>query len=288
VKRRGFTLIELMVVIGIIAILSTLLIIGVGKLQTNAKRQQTVQLLENCRAMWAEYDSVKRLHIDQFIQPAPGNVTAEAEMSAEQTQNTFGDRIGIEVIITRAVFSMLRTQPNIRAEMDKFPSGRMFLTYYMTKPSEFELFYGVVTYTASNSGYPAGSYVTYNDPSTPAGRNFGYLCIHSVPLDQNGKAVMPTPPPTDPGYWMFLQQEPQDPVLLDAWGNPIICVIGGELGTGGQLNANGTVPLGSGVLKAGGRSFTVSAPDKRTFWASAGPDGDFSKGDDNLYSFEKF
>ena len=31
----------------------------------------------------------------------------------------------------------------------------------------------------------------------------------------------------------------------------------------------------------------IRSPDNRPFFASAGPDGDFSKGDDNLYSFEQ-
>ena len=31
----------------------------------------------------------------------------------------------------------------------------------------------------------------------------------------------------------------------------------------------------------------IAAPNNRPFFASAGPDGDFSKGDDNIYSFEQ-
>ena len=30
----------------------------------------------------------------------------------------------------------------------------------------------------------------------------------------------------------------------------------------------------------------IRSPDNRPFWASAGPDGDFRTGDDNMYSFE--
>ena len=72
------------------------------------------------------------------------------------------------------------------------------------------------------------------------------------------------------------------PMLLDGYGNPILYV----------------PPLGlSGVKvgeKAGGKTFTNSnltiqsneaAP--RAFFASAGEDGDFTKGDDNMYSFNK-
>jgi prepilin-type N-terminal cleavage/methylation domain-containing protein len=315
-KTQGFSLIEMMTVVAILAILSTLLIVGISKLQTNAKRQQTAQLLENCRAMWAEYDSVNRLHVDPFVMGAPGNVTLESEIATEQqTGNGLGDRIGTDVFFTRAVFALMRSQPGIKAEMDKFPSGRMFLTSQAASAQ----FQGNVSYqwgfnppaysaqTASISpGYLPGSMASYSDPVTQ--NTYAYLCIHA-PIS----GVVPSPP--DKGYWIPVNSmingnavvDTSDPVLLDAWGNPIICCIGGQLGTGQQIAADGTVPPGALVVGAKwangysattgapakvsnpgtARSIIVSAPDHRPFWASAGPDGDFSRGDDNIYSFEK-
>jgi type II secretory pathway pseudopilin PulG len=67
----------------------------------------------------------------------------------------------------------------------------------------------------------------------------------------------------------------QVPIVVDSWNNPIIFV-----------PAQGM----SGVT-AGGVTYTVAAPlkspDGRPFFASAGPDGSFAKGDDNVYSFEQ-
>jgi hypothetical protein len=40
------------------------------------------------------------------------------------------------------------------------------------------------------------------------------------------------------------------------------------------------------VIETGSQQPKVVQPG-RPFWASAGPDGDFAKGDDNIYSFEK-
>jgi type II secretory pathway pseudopilin PulG len=60
------------------------------------------------------------------------------------------------------------------------------------------------------------------------------------------------------------------PILLDAWNNPIIFVPGSGL----QTTVNGS-------------TIVITAPDKQPFFASAGPDGDFTHGDDNVYSFEK-
>lgn len=65
------------------------------------------------------------------------------------------------------------------------------------------------------------------------------------------------------------------PAFADGWRNPILfCPAGGI-----QV-----------FLRFGETSQTktvITAPDHRPFWVSAGPDADFSKGDDNVYSFSK-
>ena len=76
---------------------------------------------------------------------------------------------------------------------------------------------------------------------------------------------------------------PLPAALADAWGNPMIWVPSGGL-TGVKVqsratDANGTTRTGSTV--------TIKSPDGRGFWASAGPSGDFTNGDDNIYSFQK-
>jgi hypothetical protein len=64
------------------------------------------------------------------------------------------------------------------------------------------------------------------------------------------------------------------PGLADGWRNPIIfCPAGGIKVT---LDPDGAK-----------RDVIITSPDHRPFWVSAGPDGDFSKGDDNVYSFSK-
>jgi len=68
-------------------------------------------------------------------------------------------------------------------------------------------------------------------------------------------------------------------VLADGWGNPIIFVPRGGITTNLGKNSSGTSYSKPGAI--------ITAPTGRPFWASAGPDGDFSTGDDNIYSFEK-
>jgi prepilin-type N-terminal cleavage/methylation domain-containing protein len=64
---------------------------------------------------------------------------------------------------------------------------------------------------------------------------------------------------------------PDPPVLLDGWRNPILFVPSAGLVGVEMPDKDPLVP--------------ITAPDGRPFWASAGPDGDFTAGEDNLYSF---
>jgi len=68
-------------------------------------------------------------------------------------------------------------------------------------------------------------------------------------------------------------------VMADGWGNPIVFV-----GRGGLSTNLGKTSTGSSYSKTGA---VITNPSGRPFWASAGPDGNFDSGDDNIYSFEK-
>jgi type II secretory pathway pseudopilin PulG len=70
----------------------------------------------------------------------------------------------------------------------------------------------------------------------------------------------------------------QIPILLDGWTNPIIFVPSGGLGHDSGSTA--------GKVLVGGVYKIITSPDGKPFWASAGEDGDFQTGDDNVYSFE--
>ncbi len=79
-------------------------------------------------------------------------------------------------------------------------------------------------------------------------------------------------------------------ILLDAWGNPIIYVPATGL-AGVRLKADASKYY---LVRSNGTTAyaTYASPptpttSARPFFASAGPDGDFAKGDDNVYSFEQ-
>ena len=86
--------------------------------------------------------------------------------------------------------------------------------------------------------------------------------IQSMPQE----SLVPPPPSATPP----VPYNP--PYLADPWQNPLIFVPSSGL---------------TGVNTEGGNNLTIKSPSGRPFWASAGPDGDFSAGNDNIYSFDK-
>jgi prepilin-type N-terminal cleavage/methylation domain-containing protein len=74
-------------------------------------------------------------------------------------------------------------------------------------------------------------------------------------------------------------------IYLDAWGNPIIYVpTGGLEGVTLQAQSGKIYRVQSNGMT---ETSDTAKTNARPFFASAGPDGDFVKGDDNIYSFEQ-
>jgi type II secretory pathway pseudopilin PulG len=266
-----------MVVIVIIAILTSLLIIGIKVLATNAKRQQTQMALSTCQGMFAEYDVVTRAKYGSSTEACPGVVAADAG----GTVTGYGDRTGTAVMFTRDVMYSLKMLPANASALTKLPA-----TQLMTMPAST----ATATTWTSGTAYNLFDRVTY--ATVAGGVTPTYVCVQAVPSGATNAS------PLNPSYWI---PAPADavantvPVVLDGWGNPIIFVPGGTLGTGAALStASGTIGnviANSGAMRSGTGAAAIStqakSPDGRPFFASAGPDGDFSNGDDNLYSYEK-
>ena len=83
----------------------------------------------------------------------------------------------------------------------------------------------------------------------------------------------------------------QGTVVLDGWGNPIIFVPAGGLHVNiipdpSTTNKVDYIVRSTGMFPASDiAKHPITAAD-RPFWASAGQDGDFSIGEDNIYSFQ--
>ena len=107
--------------------------------------------------------------------------------------------------------------------------------------------------------------------------------------------VTPSSPETTP--WYDETAAPRGvPVILDGWGNPIIFVPASGLHIrvlNGKSTYNPTDVTQNYIMISPEGTVTnqyTAAPAVtkvgRPFFASAGPDGDFTRGDDNIYSFE--
>lgn len=270
-KRRAFTIIELLVVIAILGVLASLLVIGIGHLQNSAKRRQTEQTLANCQAMFAEYDASQRTsYRNAGPMACPQNVNNDYYLSVTQpggnpaTATPAADRYANAVLLSRDIMFLLRAMPTNATALAKMPADALMSIPNPTFPTiSIPSAYAATSYNVSDRVSDNKSPATY------------YACVQSG---------TPAAPPSA-GQWVI---DPASnvilPIPLDAWGNPIIFVPSG-LGKGATWTGKGAIPPGE--LGTGGRPFTQTSPDGRPFFASAGPDGDFSKGDDNIYSFEK-
>jgi prepilin-type N-terminal cleavage/methylation domain-containing protein len=312
---RAFTLIEVLVVVAIIGILTTLLVLGVNVMSTNAKRQQTRATLEQCRAMYADWDAVTHIHFGPSAMPCPRNVSADVNplagsATAQADDATMPNRFGAAVWLSRDLMFNVRSTPANAAALGKMSPGAM-----MTFPSPYNVNFPNPYAPNIAAWSSTGAYQPF-DFANPTTSDYGrvylstttgtvttyvfYDCIAAVPASTTGNAS----PASDTAHWMAaypvmtttasgppMPSDDSVPLLLDGWGNPIIFVPGGQLGTGTKLNSDGSVAVNSGSMRSGSGTSAIttqaSSPDGRPFFASAGPDGDFSNGDDNLYSFEK-
>jgi type II secretory pathway pseudopilin PulG len=270
----GFSLIEILVVIGLIALLSTLLLIGIGKLQTNSRRQATRLAFQNLQAMYSEWDASNRHHFLNYQDTNTGLYPVDVSAPSPGDVTTSGaDRQGTAVLATRDIMALMKQMPTNAAAM-----GKLSASAFTTLPAA-----PIAAAPWNSNTYPIYTRVYVQQQATAANpfpMNYFYTAVAINWSTSPLSSTAPQPSPPNSQFWIASSADATVPVLLDGWGNPIIFVPGGVLG-------DGAMPADTGSLIAGGNSTTAKSPDGRPFWASAGPDGNFSTGDDNLYSFEK-
>lgn len=222
----GFTLLEILIVIGVILLLVGIAVVGFNAYDKAASERQTKITMENLKGLLAAYErqtgtgGAARLNNlagtaagDPFAStaapPAPFIAMTDAKLAGDvnpgaESRKHFDDyKDGkFNTLATRQVMAELRRIPDNRQQMESFP------------------------------------------PKT-------ILQVRNLPT--------PLPPNLTP-------------VVVDAWGNPILFVPDGGLS---NVKINGTA-----------LADPIRSPDRRPFFASAGPDGNFEEGDDNIYSFQ--
>jgi prepilin-type N-terminal cleavage/methylation domain-containing protein len=325
VAARAFTMIELLIVIAVIAILATILFLGARGVIGGSKEKATRITLGALQSMLAELDAKTKLGkspqawywydngriargpdaattIDFWRIPhripagntdaldAPGLV---AGGSAEGDANRNASH---QVLNTQIAMSMLLGLPSNRQALEKISADRYFI------PERVEA--NTQLFTPGADGAP----MTGDDGSSSSDAKYylGTKVLHKGKKyfwNSNSTTLGNSVPPA--ASWVD-DVTPQVPVLLDAWDNPIIFVPGtglrvrmlnGESKYGDRQSSGAwnNIPTNvktfiaispGGAVDYSGAVPVVTKPG-RPFFVSAGPDGDFAKGDDNIYSFEQ-
>lgn len=240
-SRKGFSLIELLVVIGILAVLLGLAVAGFRGLEATSSDKKTKMILGNAASMLAEYDAstgLRRQPAHMWKNSPPVQHMGAFDFWKDGDPDTNGNqRLGLVGFVNE----------------DADPvSGRM-----CAPVRNAAVVMGLISKspTAQNvlKQLPEGSTMKVESRDT-----HGTVTVYE-----------PTP------------------VLADGWNNPLIFVPAAGLtvlvdGAQYVVTSSKTYPTtGAGNLPLG------TVPDTaRPFFASAGPDGNFSTGSDNVYSFQ--
>ena len=253
---RAFTLIELLVVIGILMVLISIVAYGIGRVMDHTKRANTRVLLENMKSMISEFEvatkGLTRQPGQMWVngnpyQPGPTQPPIDIWHDANPTDGTAVPEP-----------DALQAPGDVRKEANESPTNNQ--RYASDGIANTQLVMGLLLQAAGNKTILAQFRSSQLMEAIPAAAESG------------AKLTLPQGSNT-----------PQPSLVLDAWGNPILFVpAGGLFGvTAGDVYHDNIVPA------PGAHNGPIKSPDNRPFWASAGPDGDFSKGDDNMYSFEQ-
>ncbi|HEX4124344.1 MAG TPA: type II secretion system protein [Tepidisphaeraceae bacterium] len=134
--RRGFTLLEVLAVMGIMLILIGMAVIGFEKLDRTASGKQTRALLTECNAMLNEFEAEGGAAGLQGLGPGgpstqspyPGGVGGPlggSGIEISSVNSGSADRYGTAVINTWYVMANLMRVPKVKEMIEKLPSNRI-------------------------------------------------------------------------------------------------------------------------------------------------------------------
>lgn len=296
----GFTLIEVLAAITIIAILIGMLTLGISSMMKASNKNATRLILQNADGMLEEWQRGFGANSSAAIVPSQPWPNAFLPGDLRQI-----DRDSNPVRLARGCMFRLKQNSAVKQMLLKLPSDRFYM------PA-----------VPNSQAYASGS-VALGYECVASGAN--YIC-YSVPAVDPISGANPT------NYW--LRTTADTPVLLDAWNNPILqipsCGFVVQNGSTYRLLTSAgafTLPAVAGNNPSWGNTYSYQPGDivaypggglgpgvwgiyrcinaasgnaqdpshtvywtqipTRSYFASAGPDGNFAATDDNIYSFER-
>ncbi|MDQ3439618.1 MAG: prepilin-type N-terminal cleavage/methylation domain-containing protein [Planctomycetota bacterium] len=264
VRRRGFTLIEILIVIGIILVLVGIVFTGITYVGRASRVSSTKVTLGNLRGMIAELEAKTKLNTRQ-----PPHQWVHGTPNATQETDTLKINLWAEGDPTNTAAP--EPDPLLVPDGSVESGNAKRVEYAAVRNTQLAMML--------LAAMPANKTMIQNLPA---------------------QSLMKLPEIKNPDT--TLNEATLPGVPLDPWGNPIILVpsaglcgdpnpgpaVEGSMWVGGPSSDSDGIRFVVAVPQAGNtaRIGPIRSSDGRPFWASAGPDGDFRSADDNIYSFE--
>jgi type II secretory pathway pseudopilin PulG len=314
-----------MIAIGVIVILAGILILGLSKVKNTAQAQSTKVTLESLRGMLGEFETATRFRaktpdgwvwedgaIIREANPQLGNLwltpagtsglkpdlDAPGDVRAETTAESKNSRHGSRAVVntTVAMGEIARVGAN-RTALSGTSQDSFFYPEWVDPQWDVNLgqrFPGPGTDNVQMTNNELNEAVIYLKGMRVKHKAKNYICTESEPG---------TTPPDASSQWR--EDTAATPMLKDGWGNPIIFVPATGLRVRMLLDASNLldsavqsdqkytrVVTSAGLVDPNDPTLNYNTANYRApagvkpFFASAGPDGNFATGDDNVYSFE--